>query len=89
MLIHGTGFRDYRRINYWGRIPKVLENHGATIYYGMQDSWGSVEKNAAVLKDNIDKTLRENGYGKINLIAHSKGGLDARFSYRPWEWQIK
>ena len=79
MLIHGTGFRDYKHINYWGRIPKALENHGATVFYGLQDSWGAVEINALIIKENITRVLKENACLKINLIAHSKGGLDARY----------
>lgn len=79
MLIHGTGFRDYKYINYWGRIPKTLENNGSSVFYGLQDSWGAVEKNALRIKENINKVLEENDCSKINLIAHSKGGLDARY----------
>ena len=79
MLIHGTGFRDNKYINYWGRIPKTLENHGASVYYGLQDSWGAVEKNALIIKESINSVLKDHGCEKINLIAHSKGGLDARY----------
>jgi len=79
MLIHGTGFRDRKHLNYWGRIPKALEKQGATLFYGHQDSWGSVENNAGVLKDNLNIILAETGYEKVNIIAHSKGGLDARY----------
>lgn len=79
MLIHGTGFRDYKKISYWGRIPKALENHGATIFYGYQDSWGTIEENALVIRNSLNKVLEEQGCQKVNLIAHSKGGLDARY----------
>jgi triacylglycerol lipase len=79
MLIHGTGFRDYKYINYWGRIPEALEKHGASVFYGLQDSWGAVDKNAQTIRENANKVLKENNCSKINLIAHSKGGLDARY----------
>lgn len=75
ILIHGTGFRDRKVFGYWGRIPKVLTENGAEIYYGNQDSWGTIENNAAVLNDSIEKINAE----KVNLIAHSKGGLEARY----------
>ena len=78
MLIHGVSFRDRKHIRYWGRIPASLEARGAKIYYGCQDGWGTIEYNGRVLKDNINKILDETGCEKINLIAHSKGGLDAR-----------
>ena len=76
--MHGTGFRDRERIKYWGRIPATLEAHGAVVRYGHQDSWGSIEHNAETLKANLQKILDETGSEKVNIIAHSKGGLDAR-----------
>jgi triacylglycerol lipase len=79
MLVHGTGFRDRKHLNYWGRIPAALERRGAKIFYGNQDSWGSIEHNAAILKDNLNKILDGADFDKVNIIAHSKGGLDARF----------
>jgi triacylglycerol lipase len=78
-MIHGTGFRDRKFLNYWGRIPAALQEQGATLYYGHQDSWGSVEYNAVVLKDNLNKILAETNSERVNIIAHSKGGVDARY----------
>ncbi len=79
VLIHGTGFRDRRWLNYWGRIPGTLIKEGAVIYYGNQDAWGTVENNADTVKKNISTVLDETGCEKVNLIAHSKGGLEARY----------
>lgn len=79
ILIHGIGFRDLRFFNYWGRIPAELERNGADIYYGHQEAWGTIENNAARLKEKIDEVRRITGCEKVNLIAHSKGGLDARY----------
>ena len=78
-MIHGTGFRDRKFLNYWGRIPAALQKQGATLYYGHQDSWGSVEYNAGVLKDNLNRILTETKCEKVNIIAHSKGGVEARY----------
>ena len=78
MLVHGTGFRDRKLLNYWGRIPAALEKRGAALFYGHQDSWGSVEYNAGVLKDNLEKILADTNCEKVNIIAHSKGGIEAR-----------
>jgi len=79
LMVHGAGFRDCKRPRYWGRIPKALEQQGARLFYGHQDAWGSVERNAAALKASLEKILAETGCGKVNVIAHSKGGLDARY----------
>ena len=35
-MVHGVFFRDFRCLNYWGRIPKELRRNGATVYYGQQ-----------------------------------------------------
>lgn len=80
LLIHGMGFRDRKHINYWGRIPGVLQEEGATIYYGNQDSNGSIEGNATFLAQRIKKLALENNIEKFNVIAHSKGGLDIRYA---------
>ncbi len=80
MLIHGTGARDRKRLGYWGRIPKALQDEGAAVFTGGQDSWGTIEDNAETLRQSMQKALAETGAGKLNLIAHSKGGLDARYA---------
>ena len=78
-MVHGTGFRDYKLVGYWGRIPKALEENGATLFYGQQDCWGTVEENAATLKENLLALIEENQLEKVNILAHSKGGLEARY----------
>lgn len=80
LLVHGVFFRDSRVLNYWGRVPKVLQNNGAVIYYGNQQSALSVEKSAAELADRIREIVEESGCEKVNIIAHSKGGLDSRYA---------
>lgn len=79
LLVHGMGFRDHKHPNYWGRIPKHLINLGAKVHYGKQDSNGSIETNAEFLKERINMILSESGASKLNIIAHSKGGLDIRY----------
>lgn len=80
VLIHGAGFRDLKWPVYWGRIPSRLEAHGTRIHYGLQDCWASVETNAQVIAARIAEITERTGCGKVNLIAHSKGGLDARMA---------
>ena len=80
LLVHGVFFRDFERLNYWGRIPAELEKNGAVIYYARQSSALSVADSAAELKETIERIVSETGCGKVNIIAHSKGGLDSRFA---------
>jgi len=78
VFVHGIGFRDQKFLNYWGRIPSHLEKSGVQIFYGGQDSWGSISDNAAKLHERILSILKETGANKVHIIAHSKGGIDAR-----------
>lgn len=79
IMLHGIGFRDLQYFNYWGRIPKELSRNGAIVYYGHQEAWGTIENNAQIIKEKIEEVLAENHCDKVNIIAHSKGGLDARY----------
>lgn len=80
LLVHGIFFRDWKTLGYWGRIPHELESNGATVFYGQQQSSASVEDCARELKARILRIRREVGCEKVNIIAHSKGGLDARYA---------
>lgn len=78
LLVHGVFFRDFKHFNYWGRIPAELEKNGAVIYYGNHNSAASVDDSAKELTNRILEILKETGAEKLNVIAHSKGGLDMR-----------
>ncbi len=80
VLIHGAGFRDLKWPVYWGRIPGALERRGARVFYGLQDCWASTDTNAREIVRRIDEILQATGAAKVNLIAHSKGGLEARMA---------
>lgn len=80
LLVHGVFFRDSRLLNYWGRIPAELKENGAEIYYGDQQSALSVEDSAKELAAKIEEIVARTGCGKLNIIAHSKGGLDSRYA---------
>ena len=78
LLVHGIFFRDSNYFNYWGRIPKELKRNGATVFYGEHQSALSIEDSAKELADRIKSIVAESGCEKLNVIAHSKGGLDCR-----------
>ena len=78
LLVHGVFFRDSDHLNYWGRIPAELKKNGATLFYGEHNSAAAVRDSAVELEKRIEQIVRENGCEKVNIIAHSKGGLDSR-----------
>lgn len=80
LLVHGMGFRDNKLIGYWGRIPDALREIGCKIYFGNQDSNADIETNGEHLTQRINQILEETGAEKVNIIAHSKGGLDSRYA---------
>jgi Predicted acetyltransferases and hydrolases with the alpha/beta hydrolase fold len=77
ILVHGLAVKDKRV--FWGRIPKRLQEAGLNVYPGKTDSWGSFESNAHLLAKTIDEVLALHQCEKVNIIAHSKGGIDSRF----------
>ena len=80
LMVHGVFFRDFRFFNYWGRVPKELEANGAKVFYGEQQSAASVVTSGEELAARIKKICEETGCEKVNVIAHSKGGLDTRMA---------
>ena len=80
LLVHGVFFRDFRFFNYWGRIPDELKKNGGEIYYGNQQSAASVEECGREIAERIRTIVNESGCEKVNIIAHSKGGLDSRYA---------
>lgn len=80
LLVHGIFWRDWQFFNYWGRIPRELIKNGATIYYGNQHSATSMEICANELKEQILDIIEKEKCEKVNIIGHSKGGLDARYA---------
>jgi len=80
LLVHGIAWRDDVALKkYWGTIPQQLEKHGATVFLANQNAYNSFEDNAIQIKTRIEEILKQTNAEKINIIAHSKGGLDARY----------
>ncbi len=78
ILVHGIAIKDFKFLRSFGRIADVLEKDGNTVYTSRVDGFGTTETNAQILKDEILEILSKTGVEKVNIIAHSKGGLDAK-----------
>ena len=80
LLVHGVAFRDETFIiRYWGNIPSFLEKNGARVFTGKQQACGTIKSNALQLKARVNEILSETGSEKVNIIAHSRGGLESRY----------
>ena len=81
VLVHGLGFRDdLAAVRYWGKIVDYLRRHGAVVILGRQQAFASHEVNGKLIRDTILTFLKNNPqYQKVNIIAHSKGGIESRY----------
>jgi len=79
ILAHGIALKDYKFFKAFGRIERVLVENGYTVCTSTTDGFGTIEHNAQQLKEQIEEILKTEGVEKVNIIAHSKGGLDSRY----------
>ncbi|MCL2264447.1 MAG: hypothetical protein FWC22_00260 [Treponema sp.] len=80
VLVHGIFAHDRKAvINFWGRIPDVFRENGIDVFLGNTDAWGGYDTNAGILKNTVDDVFNKTNSDKINIIAHSKGGIDSRY----------
>ena len=79
VLVHGMAVKDVFFMKAFGQIDRILRIEGFKVYKSKVDSFATIENNAAVLKKEILKINEELGCEKVNIIAHSKGGLDAKY----------
>jgi triacylglycerol lipase len=80
LFVHGVSWRDDYLISYWGKVPEALEERGAKVFLAKHDAWGTIEGNAEKVAERIDAILAETGAAKVNIIAHSKGGIESRYA---------
>ncbi|MBN1618702.1 hypothetical protein JW887_05190 [Candidatus Dojkabacteria bacterium] len=79
ILVHGIAAKDSSIIPIWGRIPEVLMKNNIDVFFGNTDSWASYIENSIQLAKAIDEALYQTQTEKVNIIAHSKGGIDSRY----------
>jgi triacylglycerol lipase len=58
----------------------MLEEAGATVRFADHQAARSVRDAATELATEIDRVVAETGAERVNLIAHSKGGVDSRYA---------
>lgn len=80
LLVHGIAYRDDMAIPSWGKVPDYLRRGGATVYLADTEAWASYKDNGEKIKNKIEEILKENNTSKVNIIAHSKGGVDSRYA---------
>lgn len=77
--MHGIALREMKIIRAFGKIEYTLKEAGYDVYTAGTDGFGTIESNAEQLKEIILGVLESTGAEKVNIIAHSKGGLDSKY----------
>ena len=85
VLVHGLNAR-LGSLGGFGRIPDDLRAHGAAVFVTEQDAVGTVEGNARQLAVAFEQILVQTGAEKLNVIAHSKGGIETRCAIAALGW---
>lgn len=79
VLHHGFfGFEGIGPVDYFFRVASTLRARGDVVVEAQVDPINSTEARALDLAEIVDDTLARTGACKVDLIAHSQGGLDAR-----------
>jgi triacylglycerol lipase len=67
--------------NFWSfyRLAPVLRDDGHTVFETSVPPFHSVKVRAEKLAEQVDSVLADTGADKVNLVAHSMGGLDCRY----------
>lgn len=79
-LVLAHGF-DASPRNRWGfyEVAETLAADGHAVHVAEVPPYDAVAVRAEHLARHIDTTLAETGADRVNLVAHSMGGLDARY----------
>ena len=79
ILAHGIAAKQLHILNAFGKIGEELEKEGYRVFIADTDGFGSIEHNAEQLRDFVNRVKLLTGAEKVNIIAHSKGGLDSKY----------
>ena len=75
ILVHGVALKDLFFLKSFGEIDRILKIKGFKVYKSNVDSFGTIENNASILKEEILDILNKEDVDKVNIIAHSKACL--------------
>ncbi|MBI5509280.1 MAG: triacylglycerol lipase [Deltaproteobacteria bacterium] len=80
LLLHGmAGFDAVIGVEYFYKVPEALTTDGHAVVAAVVDPFNSVARRAEQVATQLDKVLLATGARGAHLIAHSQGGLDARY----------
>ena len=78
-IVLAHGFAADTTIAEFVNVAVDLEEKGYAVYESEVSPYNSIEVRAGQLAANVDEALKHFGVDKVNIIAHSMGGLDSRY----------
>jgi triacylglycerol lipase len=78
VLAHGFDASPENRWGFYG-VEEALVADGHTVYVAQVPPYNAVEVRAGYLAEQVDAVLAQTGAPRVNLVAHSMGGLDGRY----------
>jgi len=79
LLVHGwTGWSEIGPYTYFYGVKEHLETAGFQVYVASLDPYNSIEIRSEQLAEQLEQFLASAHAERINIIAHSQGGLDSR-----------
>ena len=88
VLIHGYAGVDryFGVLDYFYRVPGALRALGAQVIVPRLSPFEWSHRRAAELAAQLSAAMAESGAQRLHLIAHSQGGLDARYLISQLGW---
>ena len=79
VLVHGFfGWDNIGPLDYFYKVKPTLEAEGHVVVVATLDPFNTTYVRGAHLLQQVADALASTGAAKVNLVAHSQGGLDAR-----------
>ncbi len=79
-IVFHHGFMGGNNLGFFKDAIKNLESIGCKAFELRVDAIESVEVRGQELADQVSAILEKTGAGRVNLVAHSQGGLDSRYA---------
>jgi triacylglycerol lipase len=80
VFLHGfMGWDEIFKLDYFYQVRAYLQTSGYEVFTPAINPVNSIEVRARELSPILDHILQVTGAEKLNIIAHSMGGLDARY----------
>lgn len=85
MMAHGIIGTDryFGLVDYWNGMIGPMRDLGTEVFLSSTGMIRAIDKSAGFLAQTLDEMLQKTGARKINIIAHSQGGLDSRYLASP------